>query len=206
MWFAIVGKRTLHGTTARTRSPAENPEPRSRSAWSSLEAVRLDELGARARVVVELDPARIGHLASAGRVERRFAQLREEEAVAEILERAELRQDVRLRVADELGREVGATSEVGGALELRRSRRRARPRDAAPSPRGSRRRRPPARAPRASSTVSSSGKPYVAASVNACSPEIDSPVCELVEQLEPALERLPEALLLEPQDALDLVA
>ncbi len=54
--------------------------------------------------------------------------------------------------------------------------------------------------------MSSTGKPYVAASVNACSPEIASPASELLEQLEPALERLSEALLLEPHDARDLVA
>ena len=51
------------------------------------EAVRLDELGADGRVVVELDPAVVGHLAATGRIERRLPQLGEERAVAEILER-----------------------------------------------------------------------------------------------------------------------
>ena len=60
------------------------------------EAVRLDELGARPGPVVELDVALVRHLAAAGRVERRLAELREEEPVLELLERAELREDVRL--------------------------------------------------------------------------------------------------------------
>ena len=68
------------------------------------EAVRLDQLGAHGRVAVELDPARVGHLAAAGRIEGRLAELRQERAVAEVLERAELREHLRLRVADELGR------------------------------------------------------------------------------------------------------
>ena len=41
--------------------------------------------------------------------------------------------------------------------------------------------------------------------MNACSPEIASCEPELLEELEAALERLAEALLLEPQNALDLV-
>ena len=82
----------------------------------AVEAVRVDELRADRRVVVALDPALVGHLAAARRIERRLAQLREERAVAEILERAELGEDVDLRVADELGREPGRLREVGGAL------------------------------------------------------------------------------------------
>ena len=35
MWFAIVGKRTRHGTTAFTRSPAAKPSPSKSSTWSS---------------------------------------------------------------------------------------------------------------------------------------------------------------------------
>ena len=35
MWFAIVGKRTVHGTTALTRSPSANPSPSKTSTWSS---------------------------------------------------------------------------------------------------------------------------------------------------------------------------
>ena len=34
MWFAIVGKRTGHGTTAFTRSPAAKPPPSNSSTWS----------------------------------------------------------------------------------------------------------------------------------------------------------------------------
>ena len=48
VWFAIVGKRTFQGTTARTRSPAAKPSPRKSSAWSSPKRKRLDELGPRA--------------------------------------------------------------------------------------------------------------------------------------------------------------
>ena len=53
--------------------------------------------------------------------------------------------------------------------------------------------------------MSSSGKPYVAASVNASSPEIGVLAGELLEHLQAALERLAEALLLGPHDPLDLV-
>ena len=77
-------------------------------------AVRLAQLGARA--VVLLDPARVGHLAAAGRIERRLAQLREEEPVLQLLERADLRQRLRLLVADELGAEPGRGRELGRAL------------------------------------------------------------------------------------------
>ena len=52
--------------------------------------------------------------------------------------------------------------------------------------------------------MSSSGNPYVAASVNASSPEIDLPPCQLVEQAHAALERLTESFLLGANDALDL--
>ena len=116
MWFAIVGKRTLHGTTARTRSPAVNPVAAEEERLVAVEAERVDELGAHRRVVVPLDPALVGDLAAAGRVERRLAELREERAVAEILERAELREHVDLRVADELRCEPGVAREVGRAL------------------------------------------------------------------------------------------
>ena len=81
-----------------------------------VEAVGLDQLRANGRVVVALDPAVVGHLAAARGIERRLAQLREERSVAEILEGAELREDVHLRVADELGREPGRLGEVCGTL------------------------------------------------------------------------------------------
>ena len=81
-----------------------------------VEAVRVDELGAHRRVVVALDPTVVGYLAAARRVERRLAQLREECAVAELLEGADLRQDVDLRVAHELRREPRIAGEVRRAL------------------------------------------------------------------------------------------
>ena len=46
----------------------------------TFEAIRLDELGAQTGAVVALDPALIGHLAAARRVEGRLPKLREEEA------------------------------------------------------------------------------------------------------------------------------
>ena len=85
VWFAIVGKRTPHGTTARTRSPSPKPSPRKSQHLVVVEPVARDELGARAGLLV-LEPARVGDLAAALGVERRLAQLREESAVAEILE------------------------------------------------------------------------------------------------------------------------
>ena len=100
MWLAIVGKRTFQGTTARTRSPAAKPSPSKRSAWSSPKRYASTQLGARP---VLLDPALVADLAAALRVEGRFAQLGEEEPVLELLERADLREDVELLVADELG-------------------------------------------------------------------------------------------------------
>ena len=80
--------------------------------------MRLHELGARARVAVELDHALVGDLAAAGGVERRLAQLREEGAVAEVLVGVELGEHVGLVVADER-RRVGCAGEVGGALRVR---------------------------------------------------------------------------------------
>ena len=87
------------------------------------EPVRIDEVGLRSRVVVELDRATVRHLPTARGIERRLAELRQEVAFAEVLERADLREHVRLRVADELGLEVGGLREVRGPLGLARSRR-----------------------------------------------------------------------------------
>ena len=116
MWFAMVGKRTLHGTTARTRSPLGESVSAEEERLVSVEAERVDQLGAHRRVVVALDPALVGDLPAAGGVERRLAELREERSVAEILERAELREHVDLRVADELRCEPCVAREVGRAL------------------------------------------------------------------------------------------
>ncbi len=81
-----------------------------------LEPERVDELGPGRRVVVALDPALVGDLAAARRVERRLAELREEGAVAELLEGAELREHVDLRVPDEVRCEPRVAGEVGGPL------------------------------------------------------------------------------------------
>ncbi len=50
VWFAIVGKRTDQGTTARTRIPAENPSPSNVSTWSSSGSLVAATSSARAPV------------------------------------------------------------------------------------------------------------------------------------------------------------
>ena len=104
---------------------------------------RLAQLGARARLLV-LDPARVGDLPAAGRIERRALELRLELAVAEVVQREDRRQHLGPVVADEVGRRPGQ------AARRRVCPRCARSRGARPSARGSRPRRPAARArPRA---------------------------------------------------------
>ena len=170
----------------------------------ALEAIGIHELGNGAGPVVELDRAGIGHLTTAGGIERRLAQLGEEVVVVHDLERPDLRDDVGLRVADELGREVRRTREVGGALKL-------------------------ARAAGARDVAMPVHLDAIAVDVDGLAPllgELDrelerKPVrrreregllardrlvgADLLEELEPALERLEKALLLEPKDASDLV-
>ena len=114
----------------------------------------------------------------------------------------QLREHVGLVVADER-RRVGRAREVGRALRVGLA---ARARDRAVL------RHPLAvvvdvdRLPALlrELDVSSSGKPYVAASVNASSPGDRLLPGELLEDLEAALERLAEPLLLGPDDPLDL--
>ena len=118
VWFAIVGKRTLHGTSARTRLPAAKPEPRKTSTWSSPTRCACDELGARAgSPSSSITPWSETWPPPAG-IERRLAQLREEGAVAEILVGVQLGEHVGLVVADER-RRVGVAGEVGGTLRVR---------------------------------------------------------------------------------------
>src|SRR5215211_4604024 len=81
-----------------------------------VEPERVDELGPHAARVVALDPALIGDLAATRGVERRLAQLGEKRAVAELLERAELREHVDLGVADEVRGESRLGGEVRGPL------------------------------------------------------------------------------------------
>src|SRR5581483_1434419 len=57
--------------------------------------------------------------AAAVRVERRLAQLREEGAVGELDARAELGEHVRLLVAHELASEAGGARKLGCALQIR---------------------------------------------------------------------------------------
>ena len=160
-----------------------------------LEAVRLAQLGARA--VLLLDPAGVGHLAAAGRIERRLAQLREEEAVlrAPRARRSasappssrSRRTRVRNPAAVANSAARCALPPATPAREISRcsSISRVYSSSFTPRPRS-----------RASSIVSSIGKPYVA-----CERERvvagDLPARRrLVEELHAALERLAEPLLL----------
>src|SRR5439155_18873055 len=74
--------------------------------------VGLFELRARPGLLV-LDEAGVRHLAAACRVEGGLAQLREELAVAQVLERSDLGEHLGLLVADEFGLEAGARGELG---------------------------------------------------------------------------------------------
>src|SRR5439155_10454392 len=87
-----------------------------------LQTIRLPELCADARPVVALDPAGVGDLAAALRIERRFAQLREEEPVAKILECTDLRERLGLLVTHEFGAKAGALGELGCPLVVLRDR------------------------------------------------------------------------------------
>src|SRR5207253_10155493 len=87
-----------------------------------LQPVRLPQLGAHARSVVALDPSGVRDLASALGVEGRFAQLREEETVAEIFERTDLGEDLDLLVTHELGAKAGILRELGGPSVVLRDR------------------------------------------------------------------------------------
>ena len=121
VWFAIVGKRDrprhdrAHAVAGGEAGALERAAPgRPRSGRPRA---------ARAREPSSFSiAAGVGDLAAAGGIERRLAQLREEEAVAELLERADLRQHVGLLVADELAAEARARRELGRALRARRRR------------------------------------------------------------------------------------
>ena len=207
MWFAIVGKRTFQGTTARTRSPVGEPGPAKQERLVVVEAVRLDELRAScpSSSSSSIVPC-VGDLAAARRVERRLAELGEEETVLELLERAELGQHVGLRVADELGLEARARA---------RSRRRA---GSSLAPGCARDLPVPLHLGAVAVDVD-----RLAALLGELDGQLDGKAVrrgeregilagdpplsgELLEQLQPPLERLAEALLLGAHDALDLVA
>ena len=68
MWFAIVGKRTAHGTTALTRSPLAKPLSLEDEHLVVADPDRLAQLGLRTRLQM-LDPAGVTDLAAAGRIE-----------------------------------------------------------------------------------------------------------------------------------------
>jgi hypothetical protein len=169
-----------------------------------VEPVRVHELGAHATRVVALDPSLVRDLAATRGVERRLAQLGEKRAVTELLERPELREHVDLGVADEVRGEARVGGEVCGPLN--HSTLTAAARDLA---------------------VTLHLLP-VAVDVDLVSAlrrqldgELDRepvgggelervlgadvPARELVELLHPAVERLPEPLLLGAHDPLDLI-
>ena len=104
------------------RRPARDRPPRIRCFEEQrlvvVEAVGVDELSPGFSPVIELDPSRISHLAAACRIERRLAKLGEEEALFDRLQRADLREHVRLHVTDELGLESGCAGKLGGSLEI----------------------------------------------------------------------------------------
>ena len=102
MWFAIVGKRTVHGTTARTRSPAAKPSPSKSERLVVAEPVAPRRSSAARAGLLVLDAARVGDLAAALGIERRLAQLARKSPSPSVLERADLREHVGLLVADEL--------------------------------------------------------------------------------------------------------
>ena len=113
----------------RHRREADRPRHDRLHAVACREALALEEqhlvvadpvarrAASRARAVL-LELARVGHLAAALGVERRLAELREKRPVAELLQRADLRQHLGLLPADELGDEAGLAREVGRLLEL----------------------------------------------------------------------------------------
>ena len=115
MWFAIVGKRTFHGTTGLHPLADAEPLAAEEERLVLAEAERGRELRPLA---VRLDPALVRDLAASVGIERRLAQLGEEGAVADLLERADLRQHLRLLPADELRFEARIAGEVTRALEL----------------------------------------------------------------------------------------
>ena len=163
VWFAIVGKRAAHATTARTRLPAPmgrlaRPSRRA-STWSSPN-FSTSTTSSRASVAVEHEVAGVAHLAAARGVERRSLELDELPRADRPADGEHGGQHLGLLVADELARRrAGARRSRRRAARSCSRRRRARSRGGSPSARGSRRRRPPGRAPRRAPTVSSIGKP-----------------------------------------------
>src|SRR3972149_2380101 len=121
-FFAYLEEKWKRSLSGRTAEPARRPcargepAPREEQRLVVAEAEGGDELRALSGVL--LQPALVGDLAAALGVEGRLAQLREEEAVAELLEGAELGEDLRLLVADELRPEAGRARELGRPLEL----------------------------------------------------------------------------------------
>ena len=158
----VVGRRREphapgHDRRARGRR-RRSPRPRT-GAPGRPRAGRRRAASPASRSSLD-DLAGVADLAAALRVERRLAQLGEEEAVAELLERADLGEHLGLLPADELGLEARRARELGRALRLAlRRRRRARSRAGPPSAARSPPRRPACPRSRASSSVSSIGKP-----------------------------------------------
>src|SRR5919109_1088334 len=121
-------------STTRTSSPYFSPKsiiaPSLRASsicvtnartgrFSKIRSLTIRSTSARSSglsaCLLVLDEALVADLAAALGVERRLAQLREEVAALERLERADLRQHLGLLVADELRREAGPLAELRGA-------------------------------------------------------------------------------------------
>ena len=89
MWLAIVGKRCDHGHDGLDPVALREALALEDELLVVADADRLDELGAGAGLLV-LDPAGVGDLAAALRVERRLVELRREAPVPERLRSAEI--------------------------------------------------------------------------------------------------------------------
>ena len=197
---------TRHGTTARTRSPSEKPSPSKSSSWSSSTRYASRTV-AQAPVAVELDPAGVSDLSAARGIERRLAQLRQEEPVARASRAprpASARPSSRTRRTRSGSRRAAANSAARRSSREIAARERSRccsisgvnSSSLTPRPRS-----------RASSCVSSSGKPYVSWRRNASSPEMSPPRCVTSSKSRmPRTSVCAEALLLGRQDPVDLAS
>ena len=111
------------------RREADTPRDDCLDPVAGLEALPLEEqrlvvldpVGGeqrRPRAVVLPELAGVGDLAATLRVEGRLAQLRQEQTIAELIERADLGEHLGLLPADELGGEARRAREVDGLLDL----------------------------------------------------------------------------------------
>ena len=93
------------------------PRPFEDERLVIAEAMRGAERRNGARVLVHELP-RVRHLAASVGVERRLAQLRQKQPVAQFVESGQLGEHLGLLVADELGAKPSGSGEVGSSLEV----------------------------------------------------------------------------------------